>query len=138
MGRPKKENDIHTEHVFERIPHLKKMYEEKENDRRRRQNERQINEIQRAISITGAAIGKFGSEAAFGQKISNAQMKLAQVTDAEAKISGVSGNNIIIEQGAFVVNVDTTGATNQDEKADIITQRIQETFAILAKELANK
>jgi hypothetical protein len=65
-------------------------------------------------------------------------MKLAQVTDAEAKISGVSGNNIIIEQGAFVVNVDTTGATNQDEKADIITQRIQETFAILAKELANK
>jgi translation initiation factor 1A len=26
----------------------------------------------------------------------------------------------------------------QDEKADIITKRIQETFAILAKELANK
>ena len=98
----------------------------------------QINEIQRAINITGAAIGKFGSEAAFGQKISNAQMKLAQVTDAEARISGVSGNNIVIEQGAFVVNVDTTGATSQDEKADIITQRIQETFAILAKELANK
>jgi hypothetical protein len=98
----------------------------------------QINEIQRAISITGAAIGKFGSEAAFGQKISNAQMKLAQVTDAEARISGVSGNNIVIEQGAFVVNVDTTGATTQDEKADIITQRIQETFAILAKELANR
>jgi hypothetical protein len=99
---------------------------------------KQINEIQRAISITGAAIGKFGSEAAFGEKISNAQMKLAQVTDAEARISGVSGNNIVIEQGAFVVNVDTTGATTQDEKADIITQRIQETFAILAKELANK
>jgi phage-related protein len=99
---------------------------------------RQINEIQRAISITGAAIGKFGSEAAFGEKISNAQMRMAQVTDAEARISGVSGNNIVIEQGAFVVNVDTTGATNQDEKADIITQRIQETFAILAKELANK
>jgi hypothetical protein len=99
---------------------------------------KQINEIQRAISITGAAIGKFGSEAAFGEKISNAQMKLAQVTDAEARISGVSGNNIVIEQGAFVVNVDTTGATTQDEKADIITQRIQETFAILAKELANR
>jgi phage-related protein len=99
---------------------------------------KQINEIQRAISITGAAIGKFGSEAAFGDKIANAQLKLAQVTDAEARISGVSGNNIVIEQGAFVVNVDTTGATSQDEKADIITQRIQETFAILAKELANK
>jgi hypothetical protein len=98
----------------------------------------QINEIQKKISFTGAAIGKFGSEAAFGAKIAATQLGITQVSDAEAKISGVRGNNIVIEQGAFVVNVDTTGATNQDEKADIITQRIQETFAILAKELANK
>ena len=62
----------------------------------------------------------------------------AQITDAEASFRGVGGNNIVIEQGAFVVNVDTTGASDQNEKADIITQRIQETFAILAKELANK
>jgi phage-related protein len=98
----------------------------------------QINEIQKSIAFTGAAIGKFGSEAAFGQKIANAQAGIAQVTDAEASIRGVKGNNIVIEQGAFVVNVDTTGAADQNEKADIITQRIQETFAILAKELANK
>lgn len=98
----------------------------------------QINEIQKSIAFTGAAIGKFGSEAAFGQKIANAQTTLAQITDAEASFRGVGGNNIVIEQGAFVVNVDTTGATTQDEKADIITKRIQETFAILAKELANK
>ena len=98
----------------------------------------QINEIQKSIAFTGAAIGKFGSEAAFGQKIASAQAGLAQITGAEASIRGLSGNNIVIEQGAFVVNVDTTGATNQDEKADIITRRIQETFAILAKELANK
>jgi phage-related protein len=98
----------------------------------------QINELQKQIGFTGAAIGKFGSEAAFGQKIANAQLGIAEVTDAQARISGVSGNNIVIEQGAFVVNVDTTGAQNIDEKADIITQRIQETFAILAKELANK
>ena len=98
----------------------------------------QINELTQQIGFTGASIGKFGSEAAFGQKIANAQLGIAQVTDAQARISGVSGNNIVIEQGAFVVNVDTTGAQNIDEKADIITQRIQETFAILAKELANK
>ena len=98
----------------------------------------QINEIQKKISFTGAAIGKFGSEAAFGAKIAATQLGIAQVSDAEAKISGVRGNNIVIEQGAFVVNVDTTGATSQEEKADIITQRITETFAILAKELANK
>jgi phage-related protein len=98
----------------------------------------QINEIQKSIAFTGAAIGKFGSEAAFGQKIASAQAGIAQITDAEASIRGVKGNNIVIEQGAFVVNVDTTGATDQNEKADIITQRIQETFAILAKELANR
>lgn len=98
----------------------------------------QINEIQKSIAFTGAAIGKFGSEAAFGQKIASAQAGLAQITGAESSIRGAGGNNIVIEQGAFVVNVDTTGASNQDEKADIITRRIQETFAILAKELANK
>jgi hypothetical protein len=98
----------------------------------------QINEIQKSIAFTGAAIGKFGSEAAFSQKIANAQAGIAQITGAEASFRGTSGNNIVIEQGAFVVNVDTTGATDQNEKADIITQRIQETFAILAKELANK
>jgi phage-related protein len=98
----------------------------------------QINDLQKQIGFTGAAIGKFGSEAAFGQQIANAQKGIAEVTDMDAKIKGVSGNNIVIEQGAFVVNVDTTGATSQEEKADIITQRIQETFAILAKELANR
>jgi len=98
----------------------------------------QINEIQKSIAFTGAAIGKFGSEAAFGQKIASAQAGIAQITDAEASFRGTGGNNIVIEQGAFVVNVDTTGATDQNEKADIITKRIQETFAILAKELANK
>jgi hypothetical protein len=98
----------------------------------------QINELQKQISFTGASIGKFGSEAAFGQQIANAQLGISKVVDEQARISGVSGNNIVIEQGAFVVNVDTTGAKDIDEKGDIITQRIQETFAILAKELANK
>jgi len=98
----------------------------------------QINDLQKQIGFTGAAIGKFGSEAAFGQQIANAQLGIAKVVDEQARISGVSGNNIVIEQGAFVVNVDTTGAKDIDEKGDIITQRIQETFAILAKELANK
>ena len=98
----------------------------------------QINELQKQIGFTGASIGKFGSEAAFGQQIANAQLNIAKVTDEQARIRGASGNNIVIEQGAFVVNVDTTGITEVDEKADIITRRIQETFAILAKELANK
>jgi hypothetical protein len=38
------------------------------------------------------------------------------------RIRGLEGNNIVIEQGAFVVNVDTTGITDVDEKTDLITQ----------------
>ena len=98
----------------------------------------QINDLQKQISFAGAAIGGFGSEAAFGEQIRNAQASLARVTDFEPNIRGLGGNNIVIEQGAFVVNVDTSGLQTVDEKADLITQRIQETFAILAKELANK
>ena len=98
----------------------------------------QINDLQKQISFAGAAIGGFGSEAAFGEQIRNAQASLARVTDFEPNIRGLGGNNIVIEQGAFVVNVDTSGLQTVDEKADLITQRIQETFSILAKELANK
>ena len=98
----------------------------------------QINDLQKQISFAGAAIGGFGSEAAFGEQIRNAQASLARVSEFEPNIRGLGGNNIVIEQGAFVVNVDTSGVQTVDEKADLITQRIQETFAILAKELANK
>ena len=98
----------------------------------------QINDLQKQISFAGAAIGGFGSEAAFGEQIRNAQASLARVTEFEPNIRGLGGNNIVIEQGAFVVNVDTSGLQTVDEKADLITQRIQETFSILAKELANK
>lgn len=98
----------------------------------------QINELQKQITFTGTAIGAIGSEAAFGQKIGNAFTNLAAVEAEAMKVRGVGGNNIVIQQGAFVVNVDTTGIQDVDEKADLITKRIQETFAILAKELANK
>jgi hypothetical protein len=48
------------------------------------------------------------------------------------------GSQVVIEQGAFVVNVNTAGLATDEERADLITRRIQETFAILAKELAAK
>ena len=98
----------------------------------------QINDLQKQISFAGAAIGGFGSEAAFGEQIRNAQASLARVTDFEPRIGGLGNRQVVIEQGAFVVNVDTRGLETVEEKADLITQRIQETFAILAKELANK
>lgn len=97
----------------------------------------QISELQRQISFTGAAIGQYGADVAFGGLIAGATQRVSDLEAAALSI-GSRGNQVFIEQGAFVVNVDTSGAADADEKADIITRRIQETFAILAKELAAK
>jgi hypothetical protein len=43
-----------------------------------------------------------------------------------------------IQQGAFQINISTAGAKDTDEQIKMITDKIQETFAILAKELAAK
>jgi phage-related protein len=97
----------------------------------------QINALQKAISFSGAAIGQFGADAAFGGLIGNAQTQLARLTEAELA-TRASGNNQFIQQGAFQVVVNTSGAKNTEEEIKMITDKIQETFAILAKELAAK
>ena len=97
----------------------------------------QINSLQKAISFSGAAIGQYGADAAFGGLISNAQAQLNRVTEAEMA-TRTSGNNQFIQQGAFQVVVNTSGAKSTEEEIKMITDKIEQTFAILAKELAAK
>jgi len=97
----------------------------------------QINSLQKAISFSGAAIGQYGADAAFGGLIGNAQTQLARLTEAELA-TRTSGNNQFIQQGAFQVVVNTSGAKNTEEEIKMITDKIEQTFAILAKELAAK
>ena len=97
----------------------------------------EISELQKLISFTGASIGAYGREAAYGDLIRSAQTAVSGLTQAEMDISA-RGSQVVIEQGAFVVNVNTAGLATDEERADLITRRIQETFAILAKELAAK
>jgi phage-related protein len=97
----------------------------------------QINSLQKAISFSGAAIGQYGADAAFGGLIGNAQTQLARLTEAELA-TRTSGNNQFIQQGAFQVVVNTSGAKNSEEEIKMITDKIEQTFAILAKELAAK
>jgi hypothetical protein len=47
------------------------------------------------------------------------------------------GSTVNIAQGAFQVSIDT-GGMNDEEQLKAITDKIQETFSILAKELAAK
>jgi len=102
-----------------------------------KENIAQINSLQKAISFTGAAIGQYGADAAFSGLISNAQTQLARVTEADLS-SKMSGTNQFIQQGAFQVVVNTSGAKNTEEEIKMITDKIEQTFAILAKELAAK
>ena len=97
----------------------------------------QINSLQKAISFSGAAIGQYGADAAFGGLIGNAQAQLNRLTEAELA-TRTSGTNQFIQQGAFQVVVNTRGAANTEEEIKMITDKIQQTFAILAKELAAK
>ena len=97
----------------------------------------EINALQKAISFSGAAIGQYGSQAAFGGLISNAETQLARITDAELA-TRMAGTNQYIQQGAFQVVVNTSGAANTEEEIKMITDKIEQTFAILAKELAAK
>ena len=97
----------------------------------------EINALQKAISFSGAAIGQFGADAAYGGLIGNAQEQLARLTEAELA-ARTSGTNQFIQQGAFQVVVNTSGATTTEEELKMITDKIEETFAILARELAAK
>jgi hypothetical protein len=97
----------------------------------------QINSLQKAISFSGAAIGQYGADAAFGGLIGNAQAQLNRLTEAELA-TRTSGTNQFIQQGAFQVVVNTRGAANTEEEIKMITDKIEQTFAILAKELAAK
>lgn len=97
----------------------------------------QINALQKAISFSGAAIGQYGAQAAYGGLISNAEAQLGRITDAELA-TRMAGTNQYIQQGAFQVVVNTSGAANTEEEIKMITDKIEQTFAILAKELAAK
>jgi hypothetical protein len=102
-----------------------------------KENIAQINALQKAISFSGAAVGQFGADAAFGGLTANAQAQLARLTEAELT-TRTRGNNQFIEQGAFQVVVNTSGAANTEEEIKMITDKIEQTFAILSKELAAK
>ena len=97
----------------------------------------EISSLQKAIEFSGAVIGQMGSDAAFGGLIANAESKYASVANASL-VAGMSGTVQNIQQGAFQINIDTRGAADTDEQIKMITDKIQETFAILARELAAK
>jgi phage-related protein len=97
----------------------------------------EVSRLQKAIQFAGATIGTYGAEAAFRPKIDRAMDTLGAIQYAEMQMKS-AGTNVYIEQGAFQLNVDTSGAADADERTGLITKKIEETFAILARQLASK
>jgi len=97
----------------------------------------EISRLQKEIQFTGAVIGEYGARVGFDEQIATASKQLGDLQRSNLSTSG-SGNQTFIQQGAFQVYVDTSSATNEEERASIITKRIEETFATLARQLASK
>jgi hypothetical protein len=98
----------------------------------------EISRLQKEIQFTGAVIGEYGANVSFGQKIANASNQLRDLQNAETTIPTSNANSTFIQQGAFQVFVDTSGAANEEERVSIITREIERTFATLARQLASK
>jgi hypothetical protein len=98
----------------------------------------QVSALQKAIEFTGAAIGGYGADAAFSGQIANATDTLRSLKTIGEMKTSTTGNNVYIEQGAFQLMIDTSSAKDADEKTGLITKKIEETFAILARQLASK
>lgn len=99
---------------------------------------KQVSDLQKAITFTGAAIGQYGAEAGYSDLIATAQEGYNQIAMASMNGPTARGNNIYIEQGSFQVVVDTSKAKDADEATGLVIKKIEETFAVLAKQLASK
>jgi phage-related protein len=98
----------------------------------------EVSRLQKEIAFTGAVIGEYGARVGFDQKIATASTQLRDLQNAELRIPTSNANSTFIQQGAFQVFVDTSGAENEEERASIITREIEKTFAVLARQLASK
>jgi phage-related protein len=97
----------------------------------------EVSRLQRQIQFAGARIGAFGAEAGFSGQISDATRILNSMEGKDFQTAS-RGNNVYIQQGAFQLNVDVSGAKDDEERTAIIAAKIEETFAILARQLASK
>jgi hypothetical protein len=98
----------------------------------------EISRLQKEIQFTGAVIGEYGSRVGFDQQIATASSQLRDLQNAETRIPTSNANSTFIQQGAFQVFVDTSGAADEEERVSIITREIEKTFATLARQLASK
>ena len=100
----------------------------------------QINSLQKAIEFSGATIGAMGSDAAYSGLIANAQAKYNDLVKAQDTLAvrETAGGNVYIGTDAIKITLNTNKAGSTEEELKMITDKIQEVFGSLAKELAAK
>jgi phage-related protein len=100
----------------------------------------QINSLQKAIEFSGATIGAMGSDAAYSGLIANAQAKYNDLVKAQDTLAvrETAAGNVYIGTDAIKITLNTNKAGSTEEEMKMITDKIQEVFGSLAKELAAK
>jgi hypothetical protein len=100
----------------------------------------QINSLQKAIEFSGATIGAMGSDAAYSGLIANAQAKYNDLVRAQDTLAvrETAAGNVYIGTDAIKITLNTKNAGSTEEELKMITDKIQEVFGTLAKELAAK
>lgn len=98
----------------------------------------EISRLQKEIQFTGAVIGEYGARVGFDQKIGVVNTQLRDLQNADLRVPTTNANSTFIQQGAFQVFIDTSGAADEEERASMISAQIEKTFATLARQLASK
>ena len=94
----------------------------------------EINDLQKSLEATGIGLGAVGSEAVFGADIADAERALKKL-DAAARINQI-GNQVNIQQGAFQVSIDISGAKDDDDIIRKVENKLDQKFKELAAAIA--
>lgn len=99
---------------------------------------KQMNELNRAIAITGATIGEYGASAVFNQPIADATQTLAAIEAANLGVRNATAgsSNVVVSQGAVQIVVDASNTKTAEEMSEVVVREIERVFGTLAKELA--
>lgn len=99
---------------------------------------KQMNELNRAIALTGATIGEYGASAVFNQPIADATKTLAAIEAANLGVRNATAgsSNVVVSQGAVQIVVDASNTKTAEEMSEVVVREIERVFGTLAKELA--
>jgi len=95
----------------------------------------QVNRLTRSIGAAGELIGQYGATSVYGDAIKGAEKVLGQQQAAAQNVQ-FAGGQVIIDSGAVNLVVNIKGAKDDQEVVSLVTDAVEQQFALLAQKLA--